>query len=405
MNEQTVSIRTALMPLCYKDFHCLAGDCRDNCCGGWEIAFNKKDYLHIKRSAKSQELREILSEGMSRLRGDAHDELYARFDMDAGGQCRFQTAEGLCRLQMECGAETLPHVCRVYPRQEWDTPAGRELSLSPSCEAVLALLWDLPQGIDFWEEPLPKRDWKNVEVYPRWRRFAEIRSFCIDVLQERTLPLAHRLLLLGLLLQRLKGTEWAEPGVVDEWLAWGESQLRSPATAAALGQLPKNRESFLSSNFQMLMELYKAHAAGTAVYQELFSAFTAGAVRADPGMASVDLLRYQALEGQLEELLGHTEHFFENLMVMTAFYLSFPDVDNPGDLWKSYVDLCCMYSFCRFAAVYGCAQESSRERLFHVLGTVNRGLLHDSRTRRRLLDELIEGNSASLAHMAILLGG
>ena len=61
MNEQTVSIRTALMPLCYKDFHCLAGDCRDNCCGGWEIAFNKKDYLHIKRSAKSQELREILS--------------------------------------------------------------------------------------------------------------------------------------------------------------------------------------------------------------------------------------------------------------------------------------------------------------------------------------------------------
>lgn len=406
MDQQSIPVRTALMPLCYRDFRCLAGDCRDNCCGGWEIAFNKKDYLHIKRSAQSQELKEILAEGMSRLRDQAFDGNYAHFNVGTEGRCRFQTEEGLCRLQLECGEEALPYVCRIYPRKSVYTPAARELSLSPSCEGVLALLWDQPQGIDFLEEPLPKQDWRKVDISPPWARFADIRSLCIDVLQERSLPLSRRMLLLGFLLQKLKDTDWAEAERADAWLAWAEAQLRSPLTAAALEQTPRDELGFLTGNIRVLLELYQTEKPAAALCRELFSALSAEEDWEKEGLErfSIDCSRYRALEGRLEELLGHSEYFFENLMVITAFYLSFPKLSDPEALWKSYVELCSLYSFFRFVSVCGCRAEVGRERLFHVLSVISRGLLHNAGRRTELVNELLAGGG-TLAHMAILLGG
>lgn len=410
MEKQQFHVRTALMPICYKDFHCLAAACRDNCCGGWEIAFSKKDYLRIKRSAKSEELREILSEGMSRLRKVQIEDFYAHFNVGAEGTCAFQTEEGLCRLQLECGEEVLPKVCRSYPRRDVYTPAAREFSISPSCEGVLALLWDLPQGIDFWEEPLPKADWRVVKTEGGVCWFPDIRSFCIDVLQERSLPLSRRMLLLGVLLQRLRDLDWDAEGAVEDWLAWGESQLHDPAAASVLEGMPRDRLGFLTGNIRVLVDLYGSAAAKNKdVHRSLFSALSAeenwekedGSL----GQFSMDTDRYQKLERQLEELLDHSDYFFENLMVMTAFYLTFPVSVSPEKLWRSYAELCGLYSFYRFAAVLSCYQEVSRERLFQVIGTVSRGLLHNAGRRNMLLDEMFEKGNSTLVHMAILAGG
>lgn len=408
MAQQEFHVRTALMPLCYKDFRCLAAACRDNCCGGWEIAFNKKDYLRIKRAAKSEELTKILSDGMSRLRDNTLGDFYAHFKVGPGGICAFQTEEGLCRLQLECGEETLPQVCRAYPRKSYYTSAAKELSLSPSCEGVLGLLWDLPQGIDFWEEPLPKQEWRAVQVPPRLAWFADIRSFCIDVMQERSLPFSRRFLLLGFLFQRLKEFDWAIEGVVDEWLAWGESQLRDPAIASALENMPRDRLTFLTVNIRVLLELYeKTTADAKEVYRSLFSALSAEEnwEKEDGlGQFSMDTNRYRVLENQLEELLGHSDYFFENLMVMTAFYKTFPNPTGPEELWKSYAAMCGLYSFYWFAAVLGCHKETSRERLFQVVGTVSRDVLHNTTRLDRMADVVLE-NCGTMDKIAVLLGG
>ena len=111
------------------------------------------------------------------------------------------------------------------------------------------------------------------------------------------------------------------------------------------------------------------------------------------------------MEAQLEELLGHSEYFFENLMVSLAFHLHFPNTDTPEQLWKSYVNLCNLYSFYRFAAVCACRKEVSRPRLTHVLVQVSRALLHNSIRQASLREELFKNDSATLAHMAILVGG
>lgn len=409
MENREILVTTALMPAYYRDFHCIMGACQDNCCDdGWKIEFSKKDYLKVKQATRGTALEEETARGMRRLRERMRDGAYAEFCVTETGRCAFHTPEGLCGLQVECGAETLPRVCRVFPRYDRYTLAARERGLSPACEGVLALLWDLSEGIDFLEEPLERKDWKAyVPHNPVAARFPEIRSFVIDVLQERSLRLSQRLLLLGLLFQQLREADWGAADTVDRWLAAGEALLRDPATAERLDRLPSNRRIFLSSNHNTLVRLFTgARETRALLGQELLGAVAKSAVSLDSGLRlTIREGRYQELEEQLEELLGHSEYFFENLTVAAALQLFLPQLADPEELWKSYVNLCHLYSLYRFSAVCGCDREVSRERLFHVLVQISRTMLHSKTNLVEFRDEFFQNDSADLAHMAILLCG
>ena len=405
MAEKPMMIRTALMPLYYKDFHCVMGACQCNCCDeDWRIEFSKKDYLTIKRAVQSEELKAVMSQSLRRLREREHDGMYAEFQMTEQKRCAFHTPEGLCRLQLECGEETLPLVCRSFPRRRTYTPAALEHSLSPACEGVLGLLWDLTEGIDFVEEPIHPRE--QITLWPSSpasARFGDIRSLCIDILQARAMSLRQRMLMLGIALRDLMEQNWEEAEVFDGWHAKWELLLSSPdAVVEQLRQMPQNRPMFLSHNLQTLFRSIEGE-----LRRELLSVITdedfTGEINLDE--VTIKPARYQRLEGQMESQLGHSDYYLENLMVTVAFYLAFPDGKSPENMWKSYVNLCNIYSFYRFCAVCGCGKEVSRERLFYVLVQVSRSILHNSKRRNRFRDKLFQNDSATLAHMAILVGG
>ena len=54
--SQRILVAEDLRPAYYDDFCCLAADCKLSCCKGWNITFNKKDYLALKRQEGSQDL-------------------------------------------------------------------------------------------------------------------------------------------------------------------------------------------------------------------------------------------------------------------------------------------------------------------------------------------------------------
>ena len=408
MPGQSLPIQTALMPAYYKDFHCIMGACQDNCCDdGWRIEFSKKDYLTIKRAPKSTEMEELMKLGMRRLWEKEHDGMYAVFHVTDAGRCAFHTPEGLCRLQLECGEQCLPKVCRIYPRREVYTPAALEYSLSPSCEGVLSLLWDLTDGIDFIEEPLPPSKCKlALTKNPVETNFAAIRELWVDTLQARVLPLPRRLTLLGLLTHQLQSLDWEAEAAVDHWLTVSGSLVRDPsALADQLGRMSGNRNMFLSNNLQLLIRQFKT--LGPDLAEELLRVITDKQTLAEVDLdrVTINAGRYQESEAKLAELTGGSEHFFENLLVTITLFLSFPDVKTPEELWQSYVNLCNLYGFYRFAAVCAMDREISRERLFYVLVHVSRSLIHNPTQRSRLRNELFQNGSATLAHMAILVGG
>lgn len=404
MSEYIIPIQTALMPAYYKEFHCLMGACRDNCCGGWDIEFNKKDYLNIKRTPKSKKLEELVSQNIVRLREKGTDARYAEIKSSKAGECAFYNEDGLCALQLECGEAVLPRVCKTFPRLKSITPAGTECSLTPACEGVFYLLWELLDGIEFWEEPLPPQDCGVIKTTnPIYARFADIRAMCIDVLQERSLKLPQRLLLLGFLVQQLRDMDWDSEETVDLWLEKAARLLHDKAVADELDKLPRNRELYLNHNFGRMVSLHRKYSA--ELTDDLLSALVdfqrVGAAKRPVFNGS----RYRELEEQLEELLGHSEYFFENLMVSLAFYRCFPLLETPERLWESYLELCDLYSCYRFAAVCGCAKEVSRERLFFVLVRISRSYLHNRLQQNKFRENRHQDGSDTLAHMAILVGG
>ena len=103
--------------------------------------------------------------------------------------------------------------------------------------------------------------------------------------------------------------------------------------------------------------------------------------------------------------LPQAEYFMENLMVSLFFHLHLPVVSDPETLWKSYVNFCNLYSFYRFVAVMSCRESGGecREELFRSIVHASRGLTHNGAHQAPLRDELFKNDSATLAHMSILL--
>jgi len=407
MGERTIPIKTALMPLYYKDFHCLAAACRDDCCHDWRITFDKKDYLKLKRAPVSPALGERMEKGVTRLKKESRGELYAQFQLKEDGRCPFHRTDGLCALQTECGAEVLPRVCQDFPRNRHYTPAAVEYSLTPACEGVLELLWGLPEGIDFWEEPLAPKDqgcFTNAKTIHTW--YAAIRSLCIDILQERALSLPKRFLLLGFLLQQLQKLDWESDEALDGWLSQGEAALHDQSLAGVLEQLPGDTPMFLSHNHGVATRILVGNQRERRqlAYQLCESIKTV--VPGKERRTILDVGRYRELERHLLEKFPELDgYFWENLMVSEMFRTRFPFIGSPEDMWKSYVNLCSLYSFFRFSAVCGSAEADSKERLFRVLVNMSRAILHNHTRQSELREELFRNDSATLAHMAILVSG
>ena len=107
MDEEKIKlpIHSALIPVFYQNFHCLAQDCRDSCCVDWSITFDKKDYLRLRRLDAPEELKQRLEQGVRRQRKGKHDGvLYGHFDLNANhGRCPFLDPDGLCSIQRNCG--------------------------------------------------------------------------------------------------------------------------------------------------------------------------------------------------------------------------------------------------------------------------------------------------------------
>ncbi len=405
-------IRSALIPNFYQSFHCLMGACQDNCCDdGWKIKFNKKDYLCIKRAAeKDSELHNLAFQGMRRLKEQANNTMYAEFCLTDEGRCAFHTKDGLCRLQQICGENTLPRVCRIYPRLFGYTPAAKEYCLSPSCEGVLQQLWDLPDGIEFVEEPLPQAEQREICISKGENLlhcFAPIRALCVDILQNRSMPLSRRMLYLGIVLQRLQNADWADFDP-DEWA----DRQRSEVTSVPMNdEIPGNRDMYLMQNIKILDRISRESAWTSDIYSALkVQRKITLTVNKNNGLdpVRIDTIGYSkaVYEDTLTEFqaaFSTHEYFFENLMVAAALFIDFPNPSSRETLWKSYVSLCSLYSFYCFVSVLGCKEAATKERLFHYIVKASRATLHNQNRLNGFQDELFQHDSSTLAHMAILL--
>ena len=130
-------------------------------------------------------------------------------------------------------------------------------------------------------------------------------------------------------------------------------------------------------------------------------------LRAGTTRVTIPMAPYQAARQRYEENFKGREYFMENLMVSLFFQLSLPNLNSGEELWKSYVNFCNLYAFYRFMAVASCREGGAGDKaeLFRLIVFASRGMIHNGARQTALRDELFQNDSATLAHMAILLGG
>jgi len=94
-------------------------------------------------------------------------------------------------------------------------------------------------------------------------------------------------------------------------------------------------------------------------------------------------------------------------MVSVFFLMRMPDLTSPEALWKSYVNLCNLYAAYRFLSVMSCREgvEDCKRELFDLLVLSSRALIHNRNRQNAFRDEFFKNDSATLAHMAVLLSG
>lgn len=307
-------------------------------------------------------------------------------------------------MQLEKGEKVLPYICRTFPRTEMLMPSGYlERSLTPACEGVLALLWDLPEGVGFLSDPLEQGEWMpyTYEENPDslWACFQEIREVCVDILQDRRRPLPERMLLLGMALKPLAGGERDIPAWLERVRALGES--------GAAGELIQ----------EGLLPMFLVQSANTllsAGSTDLFFLKTRRMLRSALGLPEYNVSQgtvqpgpYLAARARFDREFGGRDYFFENLMAAVFFHMRLPDLSSPENLWKSYVNLCNLYAAYRLLAVMSCREgvQDCRQELFDLLVLSSRALIHNTKRMNSFRDGLFRNDSATLAHMAVLLSG
>lgn len=173
----------------YNDFKCIAGECKDTCCVGWELDIDEESFERYKKvSGKfGDRLRFFMVEG-SEEDGECNT-----FRL-VGNRCPFLNEKNLCDIYTELGEKALCTVCSEYPRFKIDFENIREKGLSLSCEVVGELVFRREEKVDFFEMQLEEEgSTEDGETFFS-KEIEKVRNKVLDILRERKASIFDRLL-------------------------------------------------------------------------------------------------------------------------------------------------------------------------------------------------------------------
>ncbi len=174
-------------PSFYKDFKCIAGDCPDSCCQGWEVDADDASLEFYKT-----------------LTGDIRNRIDSVLDRDEFGntifrladkkRCPFLNAENLCDMHIAIGGEHTPYTCRMFPRFINDFGGTREMGVSFSCPVASDMMFGLTEPMRFVSELNELPPELNEIDAQTYYYLVKAREKAFSIVQDRTHPIHQRLI-------------------------------------------------------------------------------------------------------------------------------------------------------------------------------------------------------------------
>lgn len=178
-----------IIPDYYKEFSCIADQCEDTCCAGWQIVIDNRSlnkYKHVKGKFRFTMLRSV-------------DWFRKIFRQDKEKRCAFLDEKNLCKMYANLGEKSLCKTCRLYPRHIEEFEDVREITLSVSCPEVARILMEKKEPVQFLTyEKDGEEEYEEFDPF-FYSMLADARSIMLKILQDREHSLKVRVgLILGM---------------------------------------------------------------------------------------------------------------------------------------------------------------------------------------------------------------
>lgn len=182
-----------VFPNYYKDFQCIGGSCKHNCCIGWEIDIDP-DTLAFYDT--------VPGEFGGRLKACISHDGAPHFTLDAQERCPFLNQKNLCDIILTLGEEHICGICTDHPRFRNELPGRIETGLGLCCEEAARLI--LSQQSPMFLEYSGNDDTEDEIIL--------LRDRVIALLQDRTISIQERV---NNMLQLCNGGLPAKP--MNDW--------------------------------------------------------------------------------------------------------------------------------------------------------------------------------------------
>ena len=180
-----------ITPAYYRDFKCIASDCRHSCCIGWKVDIDADSLAAYKSmiAPYGEKIRESID-----FDGDPH------FRLRKGDRCPHLSASGLCNIITECGESSLCQICSDHPRYRNLYEGVTEIGLGLSCEEATRLVLESENALVFLvsdSEDFGTAEYRAeypYELFTGDERFvAEAKAEYISLINNRDLSIGERL--------------------------------------------------------------------------------------------------------------------------------------------------------------------------------------------------------------------
>lgn len=192
----------------YKNFKCIAGDCPDSCCQGWEVDADEQSLEFYKTLNPSLEIKQRIDKVLDK---DEFDN--SIFRLAPKKRCPFLNEENLCDMHIAIGQEHTPYTCRTFPRFIYDFGGTREIGISLSCPVAADMIYNLDSHLILESEINADPPTLNDIDAETYFILIKARKKAFEVIQNDRIHITERLgLLLDLAVELQKKLDDYEEG-------------------------------------------------------------------------------------------------------------------------------------------------------------------------------------------------
>ena len=400
-----------IMPKYLDEFNCIGPDCPDTCCKGWKITIDKNTNDKYQNFS-NKKMQKIVAESIKLMPSEDRDfNSYSYIELDNDDKCPFLTEKGLCGIQLEKDHTYLSYTCATYPRTGINLVNNSlELSAAMSCPEIRRLGLFQERGIEFEikENFVFKYNIKqslNINEVSRQdpkKYLPQMRRIMIWLLQNRDYSITKRLIMLGLICNKLNNTVLEnEAKKIPSLLNNYQNLFKQGVSEEIFAEF--NTVDTTEIKITILNKLLNLKFEA-GIDKKYYQVFEKALTSFETDKTSIADNYESYYKSYYQPVMSQNQYILENYLVNYIFKELFP-ISSDKNIFEEYMMLMINYALIKMLLIgyAGHHQKLNQELIDEVVGAFSRTIEHDPKYLKQVYQFIKDNNYDTLAHMIALI--